>query len=71
MHQQTYLEAKVVIQVVAVVDNCGVESLGVLHNNVMHSLRNHRRNAARCRIIIIEQIFHHVWSENKQQKNVN
>jgi len=57
---RTHLEAKIVVRIVTVIDDCRVEPMSVLHNNIVSFSRNHRRYSLSCWIEVVEQIIHHI-----------
>ena len=57
---QTCLEAKIVVQIVSVVDNSRVKSVSILNDDVVNRLGDHWCHAACRRVVIVEQIVHHV-----------
>jgi len=55
-----YLKAKVVVCVVAIVDDGGIESMSIVDNDVMSLSGDHWRLSLGCRIEVVKQVIHHI-----------
>ena len=54
------LESEVVVTVIAVVDDCGVESVSMLHDGCVSSLRNHGSRFVCPGMHVLVQVSHHL-----------
>ena len=54
------LESEVVVAVIAVVDDCGVQAVSMFHDGCVSSLRNHGSRFVCPGMNILVQVSHHL-----------